>query len=168
MEDNLSRPANDGLEQTIAHWQARLERLRAHWNFCRKHNLTLEAASLNRQHELLQNVLIDLQVALLPKSERQLEPATPQSLPQRELLFLAGLLAQAAEVMGRQVCADMEPTTRQLLSHEERDALMRQYNLWNSGEHAPGDYFLGQADAWLAFYAARFRAQAQAQPASDG
>jgi hypothetical protein len=164
MEDTSSRPANDELEQTVAHWQAQLERLRTHRNFCREHNLALEAASLNQQHELLQNVLIDLQLALLPRSDRQPEPATPQSLPQRELLFVADLMSQAAEVMGRQVCADMEPATRQLLSHQEKDALMRQYNLWNSGERASGDYFLGQADAWLAFYAARFRAQANQRP----
>jgi hypothetical protein len=168
MEDKLNKQANDELARTVAHWQAQLERLREHRNFCRDHNLALEEACLRQQHDLLQGVLFDLQMMLLPRSGGEVEAAAPESLPERERRFLGELLAQAAEVMRWQGCSDMEPAARDPLTYEDRDALMRQYDLWNSGEHAPGDYFLGQADAWLAFYAARFRAQARAEPAGDG
>jgi hypothetical protein len=149
------------LENVVADWQTRADRLRHQRDFCREHRFLLEATALGEKVELLQALLTDLQITLLPIPNRPAPAATPYGLPQTELLFLANLLTQAAALAGQRVCDDLDPGTVAMLTERQRAELMTHYNLWNSGEAEPDDYFMGHLGAWLSFYAARFHAQAE-------
>ena len=149
------------LENVVADWQAQASRLRHQRDFCREHRFLLEATALSEKVDLLQGMLTDIEIALLPISNRSAPAVTPSSLPQTELLFLANLLTQAAALVGQRVCDDLEPGTAAILTESQRAELMTHYNLWNSGETETNDYFMEHLGAWLSFYAARFRAQAE-------
>lgn len=148
------------LENVMADWQTKVSRLRHQRDFCREHRFLLEATALSAKVELLQSMLTDIQIALLPIPNRPAPAATPSSLPQTELLFLANMLAQAAALVGQRVCDDLELGTADALTEHQRAELMTHYNLWNSGDTETNDYFMGHLGAWLSFYAARFRTQA--------
>lgn len=148
----------DKLQAVLADWQARAQALRQKQAFCREHRFTLEQRCLHEQVELLDALLIDLQIALLPVGGEPADPMTPDTLPDVERAFLAALLTQAAALIGQRVSADLEPVTVRMLPDADRARLMSHYNLWNSGEAEPADYFMGHLDAWLQFYAARFQA----------
>jgi hypothetical protein len=163
MNHQLTDANREKLARLLTNWQARAQELRQKRDFCREHRFALEQSAFHKQAELLDSLLVDLQLALPPQTGAPAVPVAPEELPNRELSFLAALLAQAAELVGARVSSDLDPATSAALTPAERADLMRRYSLWNGDDDAPPpDYFIGRLDAWLSFYAARFQAQADA------
>lgn len=67
------------------------------------------------------------------------DPARP--LTQRELLVIAYLLDQGADVIFKRICEDMHPDARALLTDREWDDLDWQFEQYNSGgaDYEPND-----------------------------
>jgi hypothetical protein len=164
MNHQLTDANREKIARLLTKWQARAQELRQKRDFCQEHRFTLEQSAFHKQAELLDSLLVDLQLALLPQAGAPAVPGAPEELPDRELSFLAALLSQAAEIIGARVSSDLDPATSAALTPAERADLMRRYSLWNGNDDdAPPDYFIGRLDAWLSFYAARFQAQASAR-----
>lgn len=98
-----------------------------------------------------------------PNRPNHADPIKPETMSQKELLFLAELLEQGAEAISNRICEDMSSLAYNLFTDEEKEQMAKDYEQWNSqGEEEA--HFTGQAWPWMGWYAAKFRKAAEGKP----